>query len=201
MMEKNVNASEAVELHSVTSIVIICTVIFSLLSRSCPEAAWLKMVVCLWVWTLGKVHSSFTLAITLLSYCLSVFLWSVYIVLQHAPFLFEQCSLTFINKNKGELKFTLKKTAALTPYAQVVVYTVLPNGETVADSMDFPIEECLPNKVWKSHVNTTFKLLCVFLNFIYVFFIINVWWECACAFKGVFKVLVSHRTTWREDIS
>ncbi|KAL0174204.1 hypothetical protein M9458_030172, partial [Cirrhinus mrigala] len=49
--------------------------------------------------------------------------------------------------NKGELTFTLKKTAALTPYAQVVVYTVLPNRETVADSMDFPIEECLPNKV------------------------------------------------------
>uniref|UniRef100_A0A9J8AIU7 Alpha-2-macroglobulin-like protein 1 n=1 Tax=Cyprinus carpio carpio TaxID=630221 RepID=A0A9J8AIU7_CYPCA len=50
-------------------------------------------------------------------------------------------------ENKGELTFTLKKTAALTPYAQVVVYTVLPNGETVADSMDFAIEECLPNKV------------------------------------------------------
>ncbi|KAI2656158.1 Alpha-2-macroglobulin-like protein 1 [Labeo rohita] len=50
-------------------------------------------------------------------------------------------------ENKGELTFTLKKTAALTPYAQVVVYTVLPNRETVADSMDFPIEECLPNKV------------------------------------------------------
>ncbi|XP_073673368.1 alpha-2-macroglobulin-like protein 1 [Garra rufa] len=49
--------------------------------------------------------------------------------------------------NKGELTFTLKKTAALSPYAQVVVYTVLPNRETVADSMDFPIEECLPNKV------------------------------------------------------
>ncbi|XP_073673454.1 alpha-2-macroglobulin-P-like [Garra rufa] len=50
-------------------------------------------------------------------------------------------------ENKGELTFTLKKTAALSPYAQVVVYTVLPNRETVADSMNFPIEECLPNKV------------------------------------------------------
>ncbi|KAF4104021.1 hypothetical protein G5714_015008 [Onychostoma macrolepis] len=49
-------------------------------------------------------------------------------------------------ENKGELSFALK-TTALTPYAQVVVYTVLPDGETVADSMDFPIEECLPNKV------------------------------------------------------
>ncbi|XP_016374394.1 alpha-2-macroglobulin-like protein 1 [Sinocyclocheilus rhinocerous] len=50
-------------------------------------------------------------------------------------------------ENKGKVTFTLKNTANLTPYAQVVVYTVLPNGETVADSMDFPIEECLPNKV------------------------------------------------------
>ncbi|XP_052418460.1 alpha-2-macroglobulin-like protein 1 [Carassius gibelio] len=50
-------------------------------------------------------------------------------------------------ENTGELAFTLKKTAVLTPYAQVVVYTVLPNGEAVADRMDFPIEECLPNKV------------------------------------------------------
>ncbi|XP_016379353.1 alpha-2-macroglobulin-like protein 1 [Sinocyclocheilus rhinocerous] len=50
-------------------------------------------------------------------------------------------------ENKGELTFSLKSTAALTPYAQVVVYTVLPNGEAVADSMNFPIEECLPNKV------------------------------------------------------
>ncbi|XP_067307945.1 alpha-2-macroglobulin-like protein 1 [Pseudorasbora parva] len=51
------------------------------------------------------------------------------------------------NENKGELTFSLKKTAALTPFAQVVVYTVLPSGEAVADSMNFPIEECLPNKV------------------------------------------------------
>ncbi|XDV32509.1 hypothetical protein PO909_003304 [Leuciscus waleckii] len=50
-------------------------------------------------------------------------------------------------ENKGELTFSLKKTAALTPFAQVLVYTVLPSGEAVADSMNFPIEECLPNKV------------------------------------------------------
>ncbi|XP_073673456.1 alpha-2-macroglobulin-like protein 1 [Garra rufa] len=52
-----------------------------------------------------------------------------------------------VRENKGELTFVLENTAALTPYAQVVVYTVLPNGEIVADSMNFPIEECLPNKV------------------------------------------------------
>ncbi|KTF90376.1 hypothetical protein cypCar_00011266 [Cyprinus carpio] len=50
-------------------------------------------------------------------------------------------------ENRGELRFSLKSMAALTPYAQVVVYTVLPSGEAVADSMNFPIEECLPNKV------------------------------------------------------
>ncbi|XP_056099216.1 alpha-2-macroglobulin-like protein 1 [Rhinichthys klamathensis goyatoka] len=50
-------------------------------------------------------------------------------------------------ENKGELRFSLKKTAALAPFAQVLVYTVLPSGEAVADSMNFPIEECLPNKV------------------------------------------------------
>uniref|UniRef100_A0A9J7YQT8 Uncharacterized protein n=1 Tax=Cyprinus carpio carpio TaxID=630221 RepID=A0A9J7YQT8_CYPCA len=55
-----------------------------------------------------------------------------------------------VNAEKGKQLFYINnhfKTAALTPYAQVVVYTVLPNGEAVADSMDFPIEECLPNKV------------------------------------------------------
>ncbi|XP_051719987.1 alpha-2-macroglobulin-like protein 1 [Ctenopharyngodon idella] len=56
-------------------------------------------------------------------------------------------SLKTGKENKGELTFSLKKTAALTPFAQVVVYTVLPSGEAVADSMNFPIEECLPNKV------------------------------------------------------
>ncbi|KAI7800728.1 putative alpha-2-macroglobulin-like protein 1 [Triplophysa rosa] len=50
-------------------------------------------------------------------------------------------------ENKGKLSFTLKKTTALSPFAQVVVYTVLPNGETVADSWSFPVEQCLPNKV------------------------------------------------------
>uniref|UniRef100_A0A8C1MBU9 Uncharacterized protein n=1 Tax=Cyprinus carpio TaxID=7962 RepID=A0A8C1MBU9_CYPCA len=58
-----------------------------------------------------------------------------------------------VNSGRGtqlffiKLTFSLKSMAALTPYAQVVVYTVLPSGEAVADSMNFPIEECLPNKV------------------------------------------------------
>ncbi len=95
---------------------------------------------------LRKVHSSFTLSITvvLLSKCT----FMVLCILCFSMRLFVS-TCCFIKENKGELTFTLKKTAALTPYAQVVVYTVLPNREAVADSMDFPIEECLPNKVRK----------------------------------------------------
>uniref|UniRef100_UPI0037E968C3 alpha-2-macroglobulin-like n=1 Tax=Semicossyphus pulcher TaxID=241346 RepID=UPI0037E968C3 len=49
--------------------------------------------------------------------------------------------------NKGELSVSLRQVKNLAPYAQVVVYTVLPTGETVADSMDFPVQLCLKNKV------------------------------------------------------
>ncbi|KAL7884006.1 hypothetical protein AOLI_G00067760 [Acnodon oligacanthus] len=49
--------------------------------------------------------------------------------------------------NKGKLTFSLQKMDALAPYAQVVVYTALPSGEAVADSMDFPIQLCLTNNV------------------------------------------------------
>lgn len=55
----------------------------------------------------------------------------------------------FITENKGKVAFTIKKTKALSPFAQVLVYTILPTGETVADSFDFPIDQCLPNKVRK----------------------------------------------------
>ncbi|XP_037391893.1 alpha-2-macroglobulin-like protein 1 [Pygocentrus nattereri] len=51
------------------------------------------------------------------------------------------------SENKGKLTFLLQKIDALAPYAQVVVYTVLPSGEAVADSRDFPIQLCLTNKV------------------------------------------------------
>ncbi|KAA0701893.1 Alpha-2-macroglobulin-like protein 1 [Triplophysa tibetana] len=56
-------------------------------------------------------------------------------------------NVQFRTENKGILTFTLKNIKALSPFAQVVVYTVLPNGETVADSWNFPIEQCLPNEV------------------------------------------------------
>ncbi|KAM4627145.1 alpha-2-macroglobulin isoform 2-T2 [Polymixia lowei] len=49
--------------------------------------------------------------------------------------------------NKGELSVSLQRMADLAPYAQVVVYTIMPGGEAVADSRDFPIQLCLNNKV------------------------------------------------------
>ncbi|XP_041731964.2 alpha-2-macroglobulin-like isoform X2 [Coregonus clupeaformis] len=49
--------------------------------------------------------------------------------------------------NQGELTLSLQRMPELTPFAQVVVYTMLPDGEAVADSQDFPIHLCLKNKV------------------------------------------------------
>lgn len=49
--------------------------------------------------------------------------------------------------NKGELSVPLSQLTNLAPFAQVVVYTVMPGGEAVADSQDFPIQLCLNNKV------------------------------------------------------
>ncbi|XP_071327740.1 alpha-2-macroglobulin isoform X1 [Trachinotus anak] len=49
--------------------------------------------------------------------------------------------------NKGELSVSLQRVTDLAPFAQVVVYTVMPSGEAVADSKDFPIQLCLNNKV------------------------------------------------------
>ncbi|KAM4566570.1 alpha-2-macroglobulin-like isoform 2-T2 [Odontesthes bonariensis] len=49
--------------------------------------------------------------------------------------------------NKGELTVPLSRVINLAPVAQVVVYTVMPNGEAVADSKNFPIQLCLNNKV------------------------------------------------------
>ncbi|KAI1893470.1 hypothetical protein AGOR_G00124050 [Albula goreensis] len=49
--------------------------------------------------------------------------------------------------NRGDLSFSLQRLVDLAPVAQVVVYTVLPDGEAVADSTDYPIQLCLKNKV------------------------------------------------------
>ncbi|XP_060786982.1 alpha-2-macroglobulin-like [Neoarius graeffei] len=50
-------------------------------------------------------------------------------------------------EHRGELVITLQKMLKVTPVAQVAVYTILPSGEVMADSMNFPIEPCLSNKV------------------------------------------------------
>uniref|UniRef100_A0A3P8Z7R4 Alpha-2-macroglobulin domain-containing protein n=1 Tax=Esox lucius TaxID=8010 RepID=A0A3P8Z7R4_ESOLU len=69
-------------------------------------------------------------------------LWSQWAFLQIKPhFLF------LISVNTGELTVSLQPMHELSPFAQVVVYTVLPTGEAVADSRDFPIYLCLKNKV------------------------------------------------------
>ncbi|XP_062854264.1 alpha-2-macroglobulin-like protein 1 [Trichomycterus rosablanca] len=50
-------------------------------------------------------------------------------------------------ENRGQVSFRLQRVELLAPVAQVVIYTILANGEVIADSMDFPVEQCLPNKV------------------------------------------------------
>ncbi|XP_066499224.1 alpha-2-macroglobulin-like protein 1 [Hoplias malabaricus] len=49
--------------------------------------------------------------------------------------------------NIGTLRFPLNFVNALAPVAQVVIYTVLPSGEAVADSGSYPIQLCFNNKV------------------------------------------------------
>uniref|UniRef100_A0A8C8M496 Alpha-2-macroglobulin-like protein 1 n=1 Tax=Oncorhynchus tshawytscha TaxID=74940 RepID=A0A8C8M496_ONCTS len=55
--------------------------------------------------------------------------------------------IVHLSVNQGHLMLSLQQMPELTPFAQVVVYTVLPDGEAVADSQDFPIHLCLKNKV------------------------------------------------------
>uniref|UniRef100_A0A8C5B3W0 Alpha-2-macroglobulin-like protein 1 n=1 Tax=Gadus morhua TaxID=8049 RepID=A0A8C5B3W0_GADMO len=49
--------------------------------------------------------------------------------------------------NKGVLSIPLLGKAALSPYAQVVVYTLMPSGEVLADNKDFPVDQCFENRV------------------------------------------------------
>ncbi|KAK1787115.1 hypothetical protein P4O66_017490, partial [Electrophorus voltai] len=52
-----------------------------------------------------------------------------------------------VTENRGGVVVPLQDVRALSPLVQVVVYAMLPRGEVVADSMDFPVELCLANKV------------------------------------------------------
>lgn len=57
------------------------------------------------------------------------------------------CFSVMFQANKGEFTIQLKEVTKLAPFAQVVVYTVMPSGEAVADSQDYPVGLCLNNKV------------------------------------------------------
>uniref|UniRef100_A0A3B4A788 Alpha-2-macroglobulin bait region domain-containing protein n=1 Tax=Periophthalmus magnuspinnatus TaxID=409849 RepID=A0A3B4A788_9GOBI len=57
----------------------------------------------------------------------------------------------FFPVNKGVLTIPLRQVVKLAPVAQVLVYTVMPGGEAVADSKDFPVQLCLSNKVKERH--------------------------------------------------
>uniref|UniRef100_A0A8B9L5Q4 Alpha-2-macroglobulin domain-containing protein n=1 Tax=Astyanax mexicanus TaxID=7994 RepID=A0A8B9L5Q4_ASTMX len=56
-------------------------------------------------------------------------------------------SFSFLIVNKGTLTIQLEHVKNMAPFAQVVVYTILPNGEAVADSRDFAVDLCLTNQV------------------------------------------------------
>ncbi|XP_029965228.1 alpha-2-macroglobulin isoform X1 [Salarias fasciatus] len=51
------------------------------------------------------------------------------------------------NVSQGEFSVPLTQLTSLAPVAQVAVYTLMPGGEGVGDSQDFPIQTCFNNKV------------------------------------------------------
>ncbi|KAF5887090.1 alpha-2-macroglobulin-like protein 1, partial [Clarias magur] len=50
-------------------------------------------------------------------------------------------------EHKGNLVLTMQMMLHMTPVAQVVLYTILPSGEVVADSANLKVQLCLANKV------------------------------------------------------
>lgn len=57
------------------------------------------------------------------------------------------CFSLFLLAKSGEVSLTLQQVSKLAPFAQVLIYTLMPNGEVVADSRDYPVQRCLDNKV------------------------------------------------------
>lgn len=45
------------------------------------------------------------------------------------------------------MSLTLRNVSKLAPFAQVLIYTLMPSGEVVADSWDYPVQRCLNNQV------------------------------------------------------
>ncbi|NXN53646.1 A2MG protein, partial [Rynchops niger] len=52
----------------------------------------------------------------------------------------------------GTFQLTFPVETAIAPLARMLVYTTSPNGEVIASSADFEVENCLPNKVRLSFV-------------------------------------------------
>lgn len=48
---------------------------------------------------------------------------------------------------KGVFSFSFRVESAIAPTAQLLIYTVLPNGEVIADTEKLKIENCFANKV------------------------------------------------------
>lgn len=48
---------------------------------------------------------------------------------------------------KGVFSFSFRVESDIAPTAQLLIYTVLPNGEIVADTQKLKIENCFANKV------------------------------------------------------
>ncbi|XP_039619902.1 alpha-2-macroglobulin-like protein 1 [Polypterus senegalus] len=48
---------------------------------------------------------------------------------------------------EGSFDFTFPVTSNVSPYAQFLIYAILPSGEMIADSNDFKVKKCFKNKV------------------------------------------------------
>jgi alpha-2-macroglobulin len=48
---------------------------------------------------------------------------------------------------KGVFSFTFQVESDIAPTAELLIYTILPDGEIVADTQKLDIENCFANKV------------------------------------------------------
>lgn len=48
---------------------------------------------------------------------------------------------------KGVFSFSFRVESDIAPTAQLLIYTILPNGEIVADTQKLEVEKCFANKV------------------------------------------------------
>lgn len=55
--------------------------------------------------------------------------------------------LSYFTAWKGNISFPISVSADLAPVAVMLVYTLHPSGEIIADSVEFQVEKCFKNKV------------------------------------------------------